>query len=215
MPRRQRRVPNARVTFRVISGRGKLSERGNGRAIGVQTDSSGYARANFTPLDGGTISSGKCCRRYCYRRRSRSQRGQHLQHLAQGILADRRTPPGPTTSKSGCACRRGESSADVMGRRWCDLRTCRCRVEQRFAPSVDNALNIAIGGGKVYWTEKTGESAGTINSANLNGSDVTELTSIKAVPMGIAVDTAEANSTGRTPVVESRVRTSTVPVSRT
>ena len=28
---------------------------------------------------------------------------------------------------------------------------------ERFAPSVDNALNIAVGGGKVYWTEKTGE----------------------------------------------------------
>ena len=61
---------------------------------------------------------------------------------------------------------------------------------QEFAPGIDNALNIAIGGGKVYWTEKTGESAGTINSANLDGSGVTELTSILAVPMGIAVDAA-------------------------
>ena len=74
--------------------------------------------------------------------------------------------------------------------------------EQRFAPSVDNALNIAIGGGKVYWTEKTGESAGTINSANLDGTDVKELKSIQAVPMGIAVDTAGSklywtNSRGR------------------
>ena len=73
---------------------------------------------------------------------------------------------------------------------------------QRFAPGVDNALNITVGGGKVYWTEKTGESGGTINSANLNGSDVTELTSIQAVPMGIAVDTAGSklywtNSRGR------------------
>ena len=49
-------VANARVIFRVISGRGRLSERGNGRAIGVQTDSSGYARANFTPLDDGDIT---------------------------------------------------------------------------------------------------------------------------------------------------------------
>ena len=76
-----------------------------------------------------------------------------------------------------------------MGRRWCDLRTCRCKRPQRFAPGVDNALNIAVGGGKVYWTEKTGESGGTINSANLNGSGVTELASIFATPMGIAVDT--------------------------
>ena len=61
---------------------------------------------------------------------------------------------------------------------------------KEFAPSVDNALNIAVGGGKVYWTEKTGENSGTINSANLNGSDVTELVSVRSVPMGIAVDTA-------------------------
>ena len=49
-------VEGARVIFRVISGRGKLSERGNGRAIGVQTDEDGYARADFTPTDGGSIT---------------------------------------------------------------------------------------------------------------------------------------------------------------
>ena len=61
---------------------------------------------------------------------------------------------------------------------------------QRFAPSVDNAMNIAVdaSNGKVYWTEKTGESRGTINSANLDGTSVTELTSILSVPMGISVD---------------------------
>ena len=61
---------------------------------------------------------------------------------------------------------------------------------QRFAPSVDNAMNIAVdaSSGKVYWTEKTGESRGTINSANLDGTGVTELTSILSVPMGITVD---------------------------
>ena len=73
---------------------------------------------------------------------------------------------------------------------------------QKFAPGVDNALNIAVGGGKVYWTEKTGESGGTINSANLDGTGVTELASIFATPIGIAVDTAGSklywtNSSGR------------------
>ena len=57
-------------------------------------------------------------------------------------------------------------------------------VPKEFAASVDNALNITVAGGKVYWTEKTGESAGTINSANLNGSGVTELASIMAVSDG-------------------------------
>ena len=61
---------------------------------------------------------------------------------------------------------------------------------ERFAPGVDNAQNLTVAGGKVYWTEKTGESGGTINSANLNGSNVQELAAILAVPMGIAVDTA-------------------------
>ena len=51
-------------------------------------------------------------------------------------------------------------------------------------------MNIAVdaSNGKVYWTEKTGASSGTINSANLDGTGVTELTSILSVPMGIAVD---------------------------
>ena len=50
------------------------------------------------------------------------------------------------------------------------------------------AGSLAIAGGKVYWTEMTGESAGTVNSANLNGTGAKELNDIRAVPMGIAVD---------------------------
>ena len=66
------------------------------------------------------------------------------------------------------------------------------RDVQRFAPGIDNAMNIAVdaSSGKVYWTEQTGASSGTINSANLDGSGATVLTSILSVPMGIAVDTA-------------------------
>ena len=62
--------------------------------------------------------------------------------------------------------------------------------------------SIVIGGNKVYWTEMTGSNAGTINSASLNGSGATELNDIRAVPMGIGVDTARSklywtNSRGR------------------
>ena len=45
-----RSVADARVIFRVQSGQGRLSQRGNGRAIPVETDSRGYARATYTPL---------------------------------------------------------------------------------------------------------------------------------------------------------------------
>ena len=70
------------------------------------------------------------------------------------------------------------------------------------ATGSDMPGSIAIAGNKVYWTEMTGSNAGTINSASLNGSGATELNDIRAVPMGIAVDTARSklywtNSRGR------------------
>ena len=73
---------------------------------------------------------------------------------------------------------------------------------QVFLSDIEGALNIAVAGNKVYWTAQTGESAGSINSANLDGSGAKELTAIKAVPMGIAVDVANSklywtNSRGR------------------
>ncbi|MCG8623707.1 MAG: dockerin type I domain-containing protein, partial [Proteobacteria bacterium] len=66
----------------------------------------------------------------------------------------------------------------------------------------DSPMSLVVAGNKVYWTERTGVSSGTINSANLNGSGVMELASILAVPMGIGVDTARSklywtNSRGR------------------
>jgi DNA-binding beta-propeller fold protein YncE len=76
------------------------------------------------------------------------------------------------------------------------------KVVRNISTGLDTPGSLVIGGGKVYWTEKTGESGGTINSANLNGSGVTELASIFATPMGIAVDVTNSklywtNSAGR------------------
>ena len=70
------------------------------------------------------------------------------------------------------------------------------------AKIAEGANGVAVGGGKIYWTEMTGESGGTVNSANLNGTDVTELASIFATPIGIAVDAAGSklywtNASGR------------------
>ena len=58
------------------------------------------------------------------------------------------------------------------------------------AKIAESANGVAVGGSKIYWTATTGASSGSINSANLDGTDMTTLTSILAVPMGIAVDTA-------------------------
>ena len=70
------------------------------------------------------------------------------------------------------------------------------------AKIAESANGVAVGGGKIYWTSQVNASSGAINSANLDGTDATTLTSILAVPMGIAVDTAGSklywtNSRGR------------------
>ena len=190
-------VEDARVIFRVRKGRGRLSQRGNGRAIAVQTDSSGYARADFTPLSEGTITV-----------------EAETTGVTRTVTFTITTGSAPPTETPGTGVTPGTTVSPVVhvgaakrpSMLWVDGGAIYALVgadPQEFAPSVDNAMNIAVGGGKVYWTEKTGESGGTINSANLNGDPgVTELASIFATPIGIAVDAAGSklywtNSAGR------------------
>ena len=55
-----RGVSGVRVTFRVLApGKGRLSQRGNGRAVISETDRSGYASASVTPLGGNLIVEAK------------------------------------------------------------------------------------------------------------------------------------------------------------
>ena len=195
-----RAVPDTKVIFKVISGQGRLSQRGNGRAIPVQTDQTGYARASYTPLNEGTSTV-------------RANAPGVTQTVTFTISTGSAPAPGTgtTTRDTDVTPSREISPVVHVGAAqrppmlWVDGGAIYALVGadvERFAPGVDNALNIAIGGNKVYWTEKTGDSGGTINSANLNGSGVTELTSIFATPIGIAVDTAGSklywtNSAGR------------------
>ena len=180
-------VSDVRVTFRVLApGRGTFSgSRGNGRAVPDQTDRSGYASASLTPSDDGDL---------IVRASAAGVSADVTFIIAVGEAAGDPETPAPSEDVAPSrdispVVHLGVASRPPM--LWVDGGAIYALVgasEQRFAPGVDNALNIAIGGGKVYWTEKTGESGGTINSANLNGSGVTELASILAVPMGIAVD---------------------------
>ena len=196
-------VSDVRVTFRVLApGRGTFAgARGNGRATQDQTDRNGYASANLTPSDDGDI---------IVRASAAGVSADVTFIIDVGEAADDDDTETPTPSRDVAPSRDispvvhlGAASRPPM--LWVDGGAIYALVgasPQRFAASVDNALNITVAGGKVYWTEQTGESSGTINSANLNGSGVTELASIMAVPMGIAVDTAGSklywtNSRGR------------------
>ena len=143
-------VADARVIFRVRTGQGRLSERGRGRAIAVQTNSSGHARATYTPISASST----------------------VEAEARGVT---RRVTFTITASGGSA---GPVSRDVDGTPsgdispvvhvgaaqrppmlWVDGGAIYALVgasPQRFASSVDNALNIAVAGGKVYWTETDG-----------------------------------------------------------
>ena len=316
-------VSDVRVTFRVLApGKGRLSQRGNGRAVIAETDRNGYATASLTPLGGnliveakaagvsapvsfiidiegatgsattgdttaprtynvgdkipvsleGTLTfrgsrtlsgmtytcvgSGECVISYGLVVKGQIQaspvkttapreynvgdkipisledtltfRGSRTLNgttytcvgsgecvISYGLVAKGQIQvrTAPSTSSTGDAAPRTTeinpvvkvNAANRPPMLWVDGGKIYALVGaevQEFISGVEGAMNIAIAGNKVYWTEKTGESAGTINSANLDGSGAKELTAIKAVPIGITVDTARSklywtNSRGR------------------
>ena len=189
-------VADARVVFRVRTGQGRLSRRGSGRGVAAETDSRGYAGVDYTPLSARSTVSASV---------SGVPEAVTFTITTDGAAPAATPTPGDPTPSTTINPVVHVAAAQRPPMLWVDGGAIYALVgasPQRFAPGVDNALNLTVGGGKVYWTEKTGESGGTINSANLNGSGVTELASIFATPMGIAVDVTNStlywtNSRGR------------------
>ena len=168
-------VEDVRVRFRVTQGSGSFSPRT------PRTNENGLAETTFTPTSAGRI------------RVVATVAGVDVS--AEFIVSVEEAPEtaDPVISSTRIAPKVLVAAANRPPMLWVDSGAIYGLVGadvQRFAPSVDNAMNIAVdaSNGKVYWTEKTGESRGTINSANLDGTSVTKLTSILSVPMGIAVD---------------------------
>ena len=63
---------------------------------------------------------------------------------------------------------------------------------ENLVPSVQNATGLAIdvAGGKLYWTEQTGNTTGRIRRANLGGTNVRLVKDLTSVPHDIALDAA-------------------------
>ena len=51
--------------------------------------------------------------------------------------------------------------------------------------------DIVVAGGKLYWTEQTGPDSGKVERADLDGSSVQTLVTLRSVPLGLGVDTTE------------------------
>ena len=64
------------------------------------------------------------------------------------------------------------------------------KITRPVATNLDSVGGLAVGGGKVYWTEMTSASAGTVNGADLDGTNFGTLATLLSAPMGISVDTA-------------------------
>ena len=172
-------VEDVRVQFRVTQGSGRFSPRT------LRTDAEGLAETTFTPISSGRVSVEATV--------------AGVDASAEFIVSVEEAPEAADTVISST---RIEPRILVAANRppmlWVDSGAIYALVGtdvQRFAPSVENAMNIAVdaSSGKVYWTEKTGGSRGTINSANLDGNPgATTLASILSVPMGITVDVTES-----------------------
>ena len=168
-------VEDIRVRFQVTQGSGRFSPRV------LRTDAEGLAETTFTPISAGRITVVATV----------AGVDETATFTVQG--GDPADVADPVTFSTSIEPKVLVAAANRPPMLWVDSGTIYGLVganAQRFAPSVDNAMNIAVdaNNGKVYWTEQTGESRGTINSVNLDGTSVTELTSILSVPMGIAVD---------------------------
>ena len=61
---------------------------------------------------------------------------------------------------------------------------------ENLAPNVRNATDLVIDvtGGKLYWTEKTGDRTGRIRRANLDGTGVRLVKNLTSVPHSVALD---------------------------
>ena len=197
-------VEDVRVTFRVREGRGELSQKGNRRGIIIYTDSNGHARAPYTPISASsTVEASVPGVQETVTftiRATGAPASTDTSDTKQDTPRTTRDTTSDTVSPTVlvAAAKRPPMLWVADGKMYTLVST----DVQEFVPSASNVMNIAIGGGKVYWTEKTSASSGTINSANLDGSDAKELKSLLAIPIGIGVDVPNSklywtNSRGR------------------
>ena len=194
-------VPNTRVIFRVTAGKGKLGDRGPGRAVAVETDTGGYARVDFTPTANGTATVQAnttgldqtvkfTIRTGATTPDSPTTTSQTTPKTTQATTPGTGTPPRTTVNPVvhvGASKRLPMVWVDggkIYGLIGADVK--------EFIAGVENAMSVTVGGGKVYWTEKTSDTHGTLNSANLDGTGAKELRKdpLWGVPRGIAVDAA-------------------------
>ena len=186
-------IEEERVIFRVKNRKGKFANaKGNLTAVIGVTDENGHARARFTPTSPGSITV-------------EAEHRDITRKVSFTITATGAGPtPGPssdTGTPSDTERTPSTISPVVNGAVGAASRPPMLWVSggkiyvlmgsevKEFIAGVENAMSLAIGGSKLYWTEKTSATHGTLNSADLDGTQAKELRVLWGVPRGITVDT--------------------------
>ena len=199
-------VPNEKVTFRSTNQKGSFSSRRNIYTTAVATDASGYAAANFTPKAKGTatvlanVQGVAESVSFTIRTGETTPDPPETTPATTPKTTQGTTPETPTTTGDPPARTTVSPVVHVGASKrlpmlWVDggkiygLIGADVKV---FIAGVDNAMSVAIGGEKVYWTAQVNETRGTVNSANLDGTGAKPLQAdpLWGVPIGIAVDSA-------------------------
>ena len=73
---------------------------------------------------------------------------------------------------------------------WIDAGALYRLAEAKATKVAESAIDVAVGGNKLYWIAQTSETRGAVHRANLDGTDAEVLQSLTSVPQGLALDTA-------------------------
>ena len=189
-------IAEERVIFRVKNRKGKFANaRSNPVAVIGVTDENGHARARFTPTSAGSITveaeHRDITRKVSFTITATGAGATPGPSSDTGDPSDtERTPSTISPVVNGAV---GAASRPPM--LWISGGKIYALIGSEvsvFISGVENAMSLAIGGSKVYWTEQTSATHGTLNSADLDGTGAKELRSLWGVPRGIAVDTANS-----------------------
>ena len=140
---------DARVVFRVRSGQGRLSQRGNGRAVAVETDARGNARADYIPKSASSTVEARV-----------AGVSETVTFTITTGAAPATGTPGTGTSTRPIDPKVLVAAANRPAMVWIDNGMLYGLTGATAEKIADGANGVAVGGGKVYWTAGTGNSGG-------------------------------------------------------
>ena len=189
-------VENVRATFRVKTGKGRLSQRGNGQGFQTETDRSGYARAFYTPLADGTstvlVKAAGVTQTVTFTITANGASDTGMDTGASETPEDTNTsePEAPLSMEVSLKVNASNRPVIYWIAGGALYRQGTGDATQIAASAQDVVVDTA--GGKLYYIEQTSNRSGTVHRANLDGMGAEVVQRLTSAPQGLALDTATA-----------------------